>query len=353
MLSRATYCTREDVLSVLQLLQSPRSAPQVDRAIESATVSIDKRCHRSFHPTTATRKFPWPDANSSAASWRFWLNDHELADTPTTVTSGGVTLTVDTDYFLEPQPSGPPYTHLQINTGGSATFSVGASFQRSVVITGKFGFTAATQAATTLAGAISSTSATTLAVADGSQVGVGDLLLIESERLIVTGRAALTSGQTLQTPMTAAASNTSCAVSTGSAFHIGEVVTLDTEQMLITEITGNTLIVERAVNATVLATHTGSTIYVPRTLTVTRGTNGTTAATHADLTAVSRSVVPAPVRSLAIAEALVELQQGAAGYARTAGSGENERVIGSGPGLSDLRDQVETGFRRKVRARAV
>lgn len=350
MLSRATYCTREDVLSVLQVLQTPRAYPQVDRAIESATDNIDRRCHRTFHPTTATRYFPWPDANSSAVSWRFWLDDNELGGALTTLTSGGTTIT---SYFLEPQAAGPPYNRIEINTASTAAFSTGSTHQRAIVVTGPFGYSTATQAATALAGALASTSATTLAVADGSQVGVGDLLVIDSERLIVTGRSALTSAQTLQTPMTASAANTSCAVTTGTAFHIGEVITLDTEQMLITEITGNTLTVERAVNSSVLATHAGSTIYAPRTLTVVRGANGTTAATHLDAAPVLRSWVPAPVRSLAIAESIVELQQGGAGYARTAGSGENERVIGAGAGLSDLRDQVETGFRRKVRIRVV
>lgn len=352
MISRATFCTREDVLSALQILQTPRAYPQVDAAIEAATLNIISRCHRDFTPTTATRKFPWPDASSSADTWRFWLDANEVASVSTLV-SGGTTIAA-ADYFLEPSASGPPYNRIEVDRSSSAGFSSGSTEQQALVVTAVFcGGPAATQAVTALAGAVSSTSATTLAVADGSVVGVGDLLLIDSERLLVTGRAALTSGQTLQTPMTAASSNTSCAVSTGSAFHIGEVITLDTEQMLITEITGNTLTVERAVNSTVLAAHTAPTIYVPRTLTVVRGSNGTTAATHLDTAAVSRSTYPAPVRSLAVAEALVELQQVAAAYARTAGSGDNERPIGSGPGLADLRNQVEAGYARKVRSRAV
>lgn len=351
-LSRATYCTREDVLSALQVLQTPRAWPQVDRAIESATRNIDSRCHRSFHPTLATRKFLWPEPNSTARSWRFWLDANELISA-TTVTSGAHVIG-PADYFLEPQASGPPYSRIETNMASTSAFSVGSSTQqRSLQILGLYGHSDITQAATTLAGAIASTTATTLAVTQGADVGVGDLLLIDTERMVVTGRRHITTGQTLQTSMIASAAGTACVVTTGTAFTVGETIMLDTETMLITDISGNTLVVERAVNSSVLAAHTGSTIYAPRTLVVTRGANGTTAATHLDLAVVSRSVVPAPIRSLALGEALVEVQQGAAAYARTAGSGDNERPIGAGAGLNDLRDQVEAGYRRKVRLRAV
>lgn len=348
-ISRATYCTREDVLRVLQVLQSPRAYPDVDRAIESGTRSVDNRCHRTFHPYVATKKFLWPDRNSSALAWRLWLDQDDVLSL-TSLISGGVAIT---DYFLEPQRSGPPYTHLEIDLAGQGTFSAADTNQRAITAIGTWGYGSDTQAAGALSGAVASTSATTLTVTDGSLVGIGDLLLIDSERVIVTDRALVTTAQTLQTPMTALTSNTSVVVSTGTAFHPGEVITLGSEQMLIQFITANTLTVERAVNATVLAAHTGSTIYVPRTLTVVRGANGSTAATHLDATAVSRSLVPSPVRSLAVAESLVELQQGAAGYARTAGSGENERVIGPGPGLGDLRREVDLGFARRARTRAV
>ncbi len=351
MLQRATYCTREDVLSVLQVLQSPRAYTQVDRAIESATMNIDVRCHRTFHPIIATKLFPWPDPNSSAISYRLWLDANDLA-TANTVSSGGVVITAG-QYFLEPQRYGPPYTHLEINLDGAGAFSSSDTNQRAISIAGVWSHSDVTQPVTALAGALASTSATTLTVADGSGVGIGDLLTIGTERLIVTGRSLVTSGQTLQTPLTASSAGTAVVVTTGSAFHIGEVITLDTEAMMIVDVVGNTLSVERAVNSSALTTHTGSTIYVPRTLAVTRGANGSTAATALDAAVVSRQVVPAPVRSLALAEALVELAQGAAGYARTAGSGDNERTLGSGPGLNDLRAQVDAGYTRKTRMRVV
>jgi len=351
-ISRATYCTREDVASVLQVLQSPRAFPQIDRAIESASNNIDARCHRVFHPREAVKTFPWPDPNSSSRSWVLWLDSNDLLQI-TTLTSGGTTIP-PAGFYLEPQRYGPPYTRIETNQASVSAFSSGpGTQQRSISVTGRWGYSDTVQAVTTLAGAIASTTATSLAVTQGADVGVGDLLLIDTERMIVTGRSLITTAQTLQTPLGASAASASVLVTTGTAYTVGEVITLDAEQMLITDIAGNILTVERAVNGSVLAAHTGSTIYAPRTLRVTRGAHGTTAATHLDLAVVSRSVVPGNVRSLAIGESLVELQQGAAAYARTAGSGENERTIGSGPGLNDLRDQVETQFQRKVRQRAV
>ncbi len=349
-LSRATYATREDVLSALAVLQTPRMLPKIDRAIETATVNIDSRCNRVIHPYIGTRIFPWPDLNSSATSYRLWLDANDLLSL-TSLVSGAATIP-PANVLLEPARYGPPYTHVEISLATASAFSIGVTNQRAITIVGDWGYSNATQTAGTLAGALNS-SATTLTVSDGSLIGIGDLIQIGTERLIVTGRSAVTSAQTLQTSMTQSSGNTSAAVTTGSAFHEGETITLDTEQMIITSITGNTLTVERAVNSTVLAAHTGSTIFVPRVLTVVRGANGSTAASHSNADPVSRFTVPSPIRSLAIGEAIVELEQGSAGYARVAGSGDNERPIGAGAGLNDLRDQVEGEYQRKVRIRVV
>ena len=94
--------------------------------------------------------------------------------------------------------------------------------------------------------------------------------------------------------------------------------------------------------------HTGSTIYGYRTLTVTRGALGTTAASHLTGAAVYRWDVPGPVRELTIAEAVNLLRQAQAGYARTAGSGDNEqetKVLG----LEALRKAVRRSHGRKGR----
>jgi len=170
--------------------------------------------------------------------------------------------------------------------------------------------------------------------------------------MIVTAKSMLTTGQTLQTPLTISNADVTVAVTNGSAYNIGEVILLDAERMLIVDIASNNLIVKRAWDGSVLASHAGSTIFAPRSLTVTRGALGTTAAAHSDTTAITKHKVPVLIKQLAIAEALTALQQEGSAYARVVGSGEAQREA-SGKGLADLRNLVYTRYGRKIRARAV
>lgn len=350
-ISRATYCTREDVLAVLGVAASPRRWADIDRAIESATTNIDGRLHRTFHPYTATKMFPWPDQSSSARAWRLWLDANDLLEV-ITLTTGGQTIP-PAGYLLEPQAYGPPYTHLELNLNTRYGFSTGQSNQRAIAITGVWGYANTTETVATLT-ATTAALGSAVAVSSGAGVGVGDLLTIDSERLIVTGRTWTDTTKTLAGNLAASSATQAVPVASGGDFTEGETILLDSEQLAITTIAGNTLICERAINSTVLAAHTtGTAIYSPRLLTVARAAGGTTAAIHSIGSTVARTVVPGPVRALAVGEALVEVQQVSAGYARTAGSGDNERVIGAGAGLGDLRDQVETMYRRKVRVRVV
>jgi hypothetical protein len=137
------------------------------------------------------------------------------------------------------------------------------------------------------------------------------------------------------------------------AFAAGETILIDGERMRVDDIAGNTLVVTRAWDGSTIAAHSvGATIYAPRTLTVERGALGTTAATHSSSAAVYRWDAPGPVRQLCVAEAITSLLQGRSGYARTAGTGENEREA-TGRGLSELRERVYLSHGRKARHRGV
>jgi hypothetical protein len=140
---------------------------------------------------------------------------------------------------------------------------------------------------------------------------------------------------------------------TAGTITVGETLLVDSERMLVVDVAGTTLTVKRAWDGTVLAAHTsGADLYAPRTVTVTRGALGSTAATHTISTALTRHVVPGPVRELSVAETVNLLLQRQSGYARTVGSGDNVRES-SGRGLRSLRDQVWTSHGRKVRLGAV
>jgi hypothetical protein len=152
----------------------------------------------------------------------------------------------------------------------------------------------------------------------------------------------------------AAANDVSITMSTTTnAPAVDEVILIDSERMLVVDVAGTVLTVKRAWDGSVLATHANpSDIYAPRTLTVVRGDLGTTAATHSTALTIYRHLVPGLVRDLAIAEAMSTLLQEGSGYARTAGSGENEREV-SGRGVKGLRDDVYWAFGRKARKSAI
>jgi hypothetical protein len=277
----------------------------------------------------------------TVSSWDSWLDDHELISVES-LTRDSELLSSD-DYTLSPA-TGPPYNRITLSGGGSLAGS-------DVIIVGLFGHTLTTQSIGTLVSSINSTVGS-LTVSDGSAVGVGDLLIVDSEYLLVTGRSWVDSTQNLQTPLTASVADVGVVVTNGSAFAIGESVLIDAEQCWITDIVLNTLIVRRAWDGTVLAAHSGSDVYVNRGLTVSRGVVGATTATHSSGAAITRWVPPPLITQLCAAETLAALEQEGSAYARVVGSGESAYEA-RGVGLQDLRDRALTTYGRKCRMRSV
>ncbi|GHH30248.1 hypothetical protein [Streptomyces rubradiris] len=351
-MSTPWYVTREEIKAELDVKETARSNARIDRALADATESVHGLLHRRFYPVVATRYFDWPYAEYRP-SWRVWLDDSELISL-TSVTSGGVAIPLD-DILLEPNRTGPPYTRVEINIGTNAVWGGGDSYQRDITLTGLWGYR---NDETTLGATVEALDATETSIdvdaATSAAVGVGSLLRIDSERVIVTGRTQLDTGQTLGgSGLTNINNSVTVAVQSGAAFAAGETILIDGERMRVDDIAGNTLVVTRAWDGSTIAAHAaGAAIYAPRALTVERGALGTTAATHTSGATVSLWGPPGPVRQLTIAEALTDLLQGRSGYARTAGSGENERET-SGRGLRDLRARVYTSHGRKARMRSV
>jgi hypothetical protein len=345
-------CTREDIKSALDVQETAYANTRIDRAIGAGSRSVEGQMQRLFYPVTGTRKFDWPQLPTSGAyPWRVWLDQNELI-TLTTLTSGGTVIPA-AGYLLEPVNDGPPYTHIDINLGSASSFSAGPTWQQSLVATGVFGYRADTTPGGTLAAIVSSASATTITLSDSASVGVGSILLVDSERMLVTSKSMVTTALTLQTDMAASAAGNIVATTNGASFVVGEVLLLDAERMLIQDIAGNNLIVKRAWDGSTLAAHTGAVvIYAARTATVTRGALGTTAATHANGAPIAVHQVPDLIRTLTIAEALCDLLGEEAGWARMVGSGDNARPAPGG-GIRDLRAQAASRYARQARQRAV
>jgi hypothetical protein len=322
-----------------------RDDAQVDRAIAAASRAVEGLTRRRFYPWTGTRRYDSPGAQGSP-SYRLWLDANELVSLAS-LTAGGEAIN-PVDAVLYPD-EGPPYTRLEISLGSSAAFSSGDTHQNAVAITGVFGYGADETPAGALAAGINA-STTACTVTNSAAVGVGSILRVGTERMIVTAKAMLTTGQTGTLTKDNAA--TTLTVVNGSAFFADEVILLDGERMRVEDVAGNTLVVKRMWDGTAIAAHTGATIYARRALTVERGALGTSQAEHFTADPIVKHLPPGPVHALCIAEALNTISQENSGYARQIGAGDTAREAFA-RGLKDLRAEVYATYARRARMRAV
>jgi hypothetical protein len=340
------YTTRERVMDSLDVKPSAYDTTNVDSAIESASRSVEGLLHRFFYPWEGTRYFDYPN-DQDAGTGRLWLDGNEIVSI-SQVLSGGVSI-APADYFLEPVNYGPPFDCLDLNQASSASFNSGNTYQQSIAITGVFGYSADEQDGGTCIEALDATE-TQVDISGTPNIGVGSIIRIDTERMIVVNRTLLTSGQTLQASVGNRASENMLSVTNGAYFVVGEDILVDAERMAILDIAGNSLIVRRSTGS--LAAHTSPTIYVYRTLTVERGALGTVAATHLINAPVAVHVVPGLVRELCTAYALTTYEQRKAGYNMTVGSGESQQES-SGRGLKKIEQEARSRYGRVARIRAV
>lgn len=358
-MGRVFYCTREEVADAFDVREAAHRSAQIDSAIASASDDIDGWLNRHKHglaPLHATRYFSWPSQNYSQP-WRLWLDENELISL-TSFTSGGTTIP-PADYFLEPVNSGPPYTYIEIDRGSSSAFSNSGTAQRAIVAVGLWGIHDEQTPAGALAAAVVSTTATTVDVTDSNAVGVGSLLTVGTERMNVTGKSMIATGQVLGSAMDASKADVTVDVADGTQIHVGEVIVIDSERMKVVDIVGNNVTVVRAYDGSVLAAHLIATsVAAPRRLTVERGARGSTAATHLISATVTAWDVPELVRDLARAEAITRLEQEFSAYGARVYSDEAERdssgtEVVSGRGLTDIRKACARRYKRKFRKWAV
>lgn len=348
----AVYTTRERIMRAADVKATAYLSAEIDQAMEAGARAIDRLCHRGdevrpgFAPWKGSITYDWPTLNNDS-SYRFWLNQNSLLSL-TTAVSGGVTIT--SDCLLRPE-TGPPYSWLAVDRGSNSLlkFTSGAG-EESLVLTGLWGGARNVEKISTswtLSGSVNS-SVTTMTL--NAPLGVGNLIRLDDERLIITEKTWADSGQT--TSATASLTAQTLAVSDGTDFFLGEELLIDAERVLIREIAGNNLIVQRAVGGSTLAAHTSAAVYWARSFTVERGALGTTAASHTDAAQIYVWQPPALVEQLNVAYALDQRAQESSAYARTVGTGDSERQA-SGSAIRALEDRVYTAYGRKFRHRAV
>jgi hypothetical protein len=352
--SRVCYATREDVQRAPDFRTTAQGSRQIDRAIQSASDLIEAELHRVFYPRDTTYKFDWPD-NQGPPPWRFWFNQWDLVSATLVESPHGTTIPLGNVIFrpVNRKP-GWPFTYMELDISSVSVFQAGATPQLAIWVTGTWGFTADTDPAGILAAAIVSTTAITITVSDGSAMGVGDMIIADSERMLVTEKAAVTTGQTnLSGATTADESDVAITVTSGAAINLGEVLLLGSERLLVTDVTGNVVTVIRQWDGTVLATHNAATtLNAYRSLTVARGQYGTTAATHSNSAPLSRHRPPALIRDLCIAEGVNRVLQETSGYSRTVGESDSAQAA-PGDALAELWDEATTAYGRRARSRAI
>ena len=351
------YATVEQVKDAPDWSGLARSDNVIYQKLLTSSRSIENSLlgGRRFYPETRTIRLDWP-THQYNPTWRLPLDESNYIISVDSLTSGGDAIT---NYFLRrwDDREEPPYQFIEVDRSSNDVFQAGTTAQRSIVLTGLFGET--DTATDTIAAACSgslSSSATTgafTAINNTLTVGVGSLLLIEDERLLVTGlRYADTTVNTTAT-IAATPADTAVGVTDGTVFAIGEVILLDAEKLLVEDIAGNTLVVRRAVEGTTLAGHSSDAdVFAKRTMVLSRGELGSTAATHADTTEIYVHEFPSLINELAIAETTVALAQSASSYARSIGLSGNARET-VGKGLEDLRYRVQCAYGGTARATAV
>jgi|HubBroStandDraft_5_1064220.scaffolds.fasta_scaffold00014_58 hypothetical protein len=364
---RPCYATREEVMRELDVKLASYNSARIDRVIQSSSEDVDELCARRFYFEDATRSWDWPNYQY-AYPWRVWFDRSEIADVDVNVpvvVSGGVLIDNADIFWGDPNYPTAPYTYLELNRDSSAAFGNGPTPQREIVITATYGYWINTYPAGTLAASMGS-SDSTMTVSDGATPGVGDVAIIDSERMIVVDAAFTDTGISPSSGCTtASAADNTMAVPSGDAFSVDEAILLDSEWMLVQNIMGNNLTVKRAWSGSVLATHSLPSIWARRLLSVLRGQLGTVAAGHSESAPIVTSAPPALIKELTVAESVVKLTMGPSGWAAqtTANSTSASGVGGTGrtrakepvagTGLQALEQRVLQAYGRQARSRVV
>jgi len=340
------YSTREGVKAAVGIAGADLDS-LIDSYIEAASEDIESFLGRRFIPETAIKYLRWPPR--IGGGYVLELTDLDLIavtllqaaaldSSPTTIAAA--------DYFLEPVNSGPPYTRIEIDQSSSAAFLSGETAQRSIAITGRWGYCEDTKAAGALAEADDG-SETALDVSDSSLIGVGDTILVGTEAMFVSGKTLKDTTANTAAVLTASKAETTIAVNTGTLIKAGETITIDSERMFVESISANNLTVQRAYDGSVLASHVNpSDVYAPRTLTVVRAVNGTTAAAHADLAAIVKYAPPADIREYCGAVAIAHHQQGRSGWTGVIGGSEGGGIETKMFGPWSMRQSLSSKYGR-------
>lgn len=328
------YCTLAELLTDLGLPGIRDEEAAVSR-IRAASDWIDRHLGQ-FIPVTETRSF------DGKGTLNLWI-DALLAIT--TVTDDGTALGAS-DYVPYPLmkhwPNGP-YSRLTIDPDSAR--SVWTDEEDVIEIAGRWGLyeeaiaTGATVQSNPLAAG-----GTSLVVSNGAKAGVGMVLKIESEQLLVTASEAPTD-TTANLAEDLDNSEEEWDLSSAASINVGEILRVDFEQAKVLDKVSNTVAVKRGWNETKIVAHTtAADVYAYRTFTVKRGCNGTTDAAHVQGTAISRYIPPFDVNWLCRQIAGLMLKKAQSGFAGKVGNAELGEVFYTNEFPKDVIDRIRRNY---------
>lgn len=339
------YCTRESVQAMLQSADNPRRNQRIDHAILQASRDLEGLVHRRFYPWTGTRLFDQPDGPI------LFLDDWEIATSSDLTIVSGDDEMASTDFILRPH-SGPPYLWIEQNNAGRIGWQSGQTWQNAISITGTFHHPVRRTAAGATTDQLTS-GAGVFTLGPSASIGVGSLLLLGTERMLVTEKSYTITGAELAADVPAGKGATVLTLDTPDAVEPGEQLMIGGERMIAEVVSGTTVVVTRGAAGGVLAAHTsGDAVLAPRQAQLHRGILGTTAAAHDAGTQIYLLQAPSLVQEAVTALAVTAVEQGSSAYARVVGSTDNQREAG-GRGAAALLERVYARYGRKVRTRAV
>jgi hypothetical protein len=343
------YCLREQVKLAVDVKDSARANAQIDRIIDDVSGVIRRTLRRVIEPRLMTQTWDWP-AEDRPTPGRLWLGGQSEVAELVSVTSAGTAI-APSSVRLYPT-YGPPYTRLELDIGGAASFGGGNSPQQTIAVTALYAGAPVVERDVTTLGAGVTSVEDTITVASVDQLGVGALIKVGDERMQVTGTAALDTGLDLAGNVTVQMNAITIPLSgTTGAPQPNEIIAVDAERMLVVDVIGANVFVQRAYDGSPAAAHsTGAGVYAYRTLRVDRGVLGTTAAAHLTGDVVARWIPVA--EGLAVAETLNQLEQERSAYARVIGTGDAQSEA-RGAGLKDKRTAFYKAYQRRVRMGAV
>lgn len=341
------YTTREKVKAAVDVKNSARANEQIDRIIGDISQQIEDELRRVLHPHLEAFVYDYPHPDRPTP-WRIWFGGKREIIELLALDTDGTNIPL-TGVYLYPQ-EGPPYTHLELNRSGRFSFSSNETPQGAISGRALCGYTDTNEHLDVLTADLGLTD-DTITIENGARVGVGSLLRCGDERMIVTEKQATPTGLSLAAPGLTMEPKSNTVVLSGMAGapQINEMINIDGERMQVLDVLGGNVIVQRAVDGSVLAAHNaGAAIYAYRQLTLRRAAAGTTAATHTTGALLDIWVPPTSVEGLCVAASLVQLANENSAYARVVGSGDAQREA-RGAALEKKWSSVKRQLGRRVR----